>query len=201
MVPDVAEIENMLLIEDIVRTMAEVSGKDPDRVFFKVKRAIISLFRADIKQQALLHTRHRVKRTFEYRVDARCDNVAMLEEHLTDLLKEINPTSVYEEFCRQFHSYEQTEDYDAILRVFNQKSILISCNVAQLCNLPNRDKYIEAVINTLRRNSPEAERIRAAVRKCLAVDEPIPEPEKKRRTCLSKILQTEEICRKQSQKE
>ena len=170
MVPDVAEIENMLLIEDIVRTMAEIAGKDPDKVFMKVKKAIISLFRADLRQQALLHTRHRVKRTFEYRVDARCDNVEMLEEHLTDLLKEINPTSIYNDFCRQFHTFEQTDDYNAILRVFNQKSILISCNVAQLCNMPNRDKYVEAVINTLRHNTPAADRIRAAVRNCLAVD-------------------------------
>lgn len=179
MVPDVAEIENMLLIEDIVRTMAAVAGKDPDRVFFKVKRAIISLFRADLRQQALLHTRHRVKRTIEYRVDARCDNVEMLEEHLTELLKEINPTSVYEEFCRQFHTFEQNENYEAILRVFNQKSILISCNVAQLCDLQNRDKYIDAVINVLRHNTPYAERIRAAVRKCLAADTIQTESEKK----------------------
>lgn len=171
MVPDVAEIENMLLIEEIVRTMAEVAGKDPNRVFFKVKRAIMSLFRADLNQQALLHTRHRVKRTFEYRVDARCENVGMLEEHLADLLKEVNPTAVYNEFCRQFHKYEQAEDYESILRVFNQKSILISCNVAQLCGHQSRDKYIEAVINILRHNTPHAERIRAAVRKCLAADE------------------------------
>lgn len=171
MVPNVAEIENMLLIEEIVRTMAEVAGKDPDRVFFKVKRAILSLFKADLNQQALLHTRHRVKRTFEYRVDARCENVGMLEEHLSDLLKEVNPTAVYDEFCRQFHKYEQAGDYESILRVFNQKSILISCNVAQLCGLQSRDKYIEALINILRHNTPHAERIRAAVRKCLAADE------------------------------
>ena len=144
-----------------------------------MKRAIISLFRADLRQQALLHTRHRVKRTIEYRVDARCDNVEILEEHLTELLKEINPTSVYEEFCRQFHTFEQNEDYEAILRVFNQKSILISCNVAQLCDLQNRDKYIDAVINVLRHNTPYAERIRAAVRKCLAADTIQTESEKK----------------------
>lgn len=167
MVPEVAEIENMLIVEDLVRAMARRNGQNPDRVFDKVRKTIISLFRADLHEQAMLHTRHRVKRTMEYRVDARCRDIATLERHLENLPAEINPRGLYEKFCREFRTYEQSGDYPAILRVYNQKSMLISSNVAQLCGYRNKDRYIEGVISTLRHGGPEAEAIRAAVRHTL----------------------------------
>lgn len=170
MVPDVAEIENMLLLEDVVKAMAKAAGTNPLRVFDKVRKTILSLFRADIRQQALMHTRHRVKRTMEYRVDARCNDITTLENHLTALLKEIDPRRTYEKYCQEFHSYEQTGDYNAILRVFNQKSMLTSSNVAQMCGFKSKERYIEGIVRLLRHTSPEADMIRTAVRNCLGAD-------------------------------
>lgn len=167
MVPEVAEIENMLLLEDIVRAMAEAGGKDPDHAFRHVRNTIISLFRADLSEQAMLHTRHRVKRTMEYRVDTRCRDAATLEKHLRDLTAEINPRGLFEKFRDEFDRYVRNADYPAILRVFNQKSMLVSANVAQLCGFRNKDRYIDGVIRTLRRGGPLAGRIRDAVKHTL----------------------------------
>ncbi|MDE6198167.1 MAG: DUF4435 domain-containing protein [Muribaculaceae bacterium] len=173
MVPEVAEIENMLLLEDIVKAMASVTGHNPRRVFDRVRKTILSLFRADLRQQALLHTRHRVKRTMEYRVDARFTDIANLEEHLSSLLDEISPRRIYEDFCKEFHIYEHSGDYESILRVYNQKSMLSSSNVAQMCGFKNKERYIDGVIALLRENRPEAESIREAVRRCLGASDTI----------------------------
>lgn len=167
MVPDVAEIENMLLLEDVVRTMASVNGKNPSRAFGHVRKTIISLFRADLCEQAMLHTRHRVKRAMEYRVDARCRDITTLERHLRELPEEINAKGLYENFCSEFRQYETSGNYQAILRVYNQKSMLISSNVAQLCGYRNKDRYIDGIIRTLRHGGPAANAIRTAVRRTL----------------------------------
>ena len=169
MVPEVAEIENMFLIEDVVRAMAQSNGQDPDSVFDQVKKTVLSLFRSELRQQALQHTRHRVKRLVEYRVDARFTDIGNLEEHLSSLLEEISPRRIYESLCREFHDYERRSDYAAVLRVFNQKSMLSSSNVAQLCGYKNKDRYIKGLITLLRRNGTAAETVRAAVRRTLGV--------------------------------
>ena len=57
MVPDVAEIENLLLIEDIISAMAESRHRSADRAVQKVRRAVINMFRGDLRQQALLPAR------------------------------------------------------------------------------------------------------------------------------------------------
>ncbi|MDE6527512.1 MAG: DUF4435 domain-containing protein, partial [Muribaculaceae bacterium] len=166
-VPDVAEIENILMLEDVVRAVARFNGHNDQKVFVTVKNAIVRMFRHDLKQQALLHTRHRVKRTVEYRVDGRFTNINALEEHMQHLVKEINPRGLYEQFCRRFSQIAALEDYAGILRVYNQKSMVPRSNVGQLCGLSgSKDAYVQAVLAVLKSDGPEAHAIRSAITRC-----------------------------------
>lgn len=167
MVPDVAEVENLLLLEEVVRAMAVTTGNNPDRVFSKVRKAVIAMFNADIRQQALLHTRHRVKRTVEYRVDARFSDITTLERHLDGMLAQIEPRKIYENFCAEFRRYATGGDYRAVLKVYNQKAMLPGCNVAQMCGFGSKNEYIAGVMRLLRARTPEAETAREALRNAL----------------------------------
>ena len=138
----------------------------------KVKASIIAQFRNELRQQALMHTRHRVKRLMEYRVDGRFANINMFEEHISRLTAEINPRGLYENFCRLFRGYVAAADYASVLRVYNQKSMLPASNVAALCGLKNKDEYIRTILQMLRDESRGAERIRKAVTHCFGLDIP-----------------------------
>lgn len=164
MVPEVAEIENMMMLEEVVRAVASVHHRDETRAFEKVKAAVIGMFKGDMRQQALQHTRHSVKRTMEHRIDGRFASITKLEEHMVDLVEEINPRAIYEQFCREFHSYVREGDYAAVLRVYNQKSMVAQSNVSSLTGCGDKRSYITAVLNILKTNTPAAERIRRAIR-------------------------------------
>ena len=98
LVPDVAEIENMLLLPEIVSAVAASRGRDGSRVAESVRRSVLKMFGKEIDEQALQHTRHRVKRTVEYRVDGRFADIGALEKHISSLTREINPRGMYEQF-------------------------------------------------------------------------------------------------------
>ena len=166
MVPEVAEVENILMLEDVIRAVAHYSGKNEDRVFGKVRKALLGQFAGDIQRQALQHTRYRVKRLMEYRVDGRFSSIGMFEDHISQLIKEVNPRRLYDGFVREFNRMRNNGDYEAILRVYNQKSMLSSCNVAALCGLPGKDEYVGRILTILRGGGEDAERITAAVRRC-----------------------------------
>lgn len=166
MVPDVAEVENILMLEGVVRAVASHCHRDENKVFAKVKRSVINQFSHDLHQQALLHTRHRVKRTVEYRIDGRFPNVEMLENHMRDLVSEINPRGLYNSFVAQFMKYKRDYDYASILRVYNQKSMLPASNVAALCGLGGKDEYLAKILEILRYETPDAARISTAIRQC-----------------------------------
>lgn len=170
-VPNVAEIENILMLEEVVRTVAHRHGMNEAEAARKVKNAVIAQFKNDLRQQALLHTRHRVKRTMEYRIDGRFTNINMLEDHIMDLVNEINPRGMYENFCREFHKYVDRNDYPSVLRVYNQKSMIVASNVALICGVRGgKDDYIKAVLNILKENGRDAARMRRAIKQCFGID-------------------------------
>ncbi|MDE7125150.1 MAG: DUF4435 domain-containing protein [Muribaculaceae bacterium] len=166
LVPAVAEVENLLMLEEIVRTVAHRHGRDENKVFEKVRHSVIASFASELKAQAMLHTRHRVKRTVEYRIDGRFNNINSLEDHMHELVDKINPRGLYEGFCREFRGYVAENDYASVLRVYNRKTMISSSNVASLCGAHgNRDGYLGAILDILRGGGKDAERIRRAVRR------------------------------------
>lgn len=171
LVPNVAEVENILLLEGVIKAVARHRKKDANEVFSKVKRSVLRMFGTELRQQALQHVRHRVKHEVEKRIDKRFTNIGALEDHMVDLVREIDPRSTYESLCRQFHTYIQCADYAAVLRVFNQKSMLPDSNVAALLGLPDKKAYIHAVLAILKAGGAEAEAIRTAIKSCFGLTE------------------------------
>lgn len=169
-VPDVAEIENILMLEEVVRTVAEHCGKDADAVFARVRHTIMEMFRAELYSQALQHTRHRMKRFMECRIDGRFTDIDMLERHLNEVTKEFDARGLYESYCSDFKSYLERNDYQMVLRVFNQKSMVPVSGVAGLCGMTGgKEQYVATILSILRHGGRQASRIRQAVLRCFGI--------------------------------
>lgn len=169
-VPEVAEIENILMLEEVVKAVASYCGKNENKVFESVKRSIISQFKKDLHQQAMQHTRHRVKRLMEYRTDGKFTNINAFESHLHSLVRDINARGMYEKLCRDFSLAAQTGDYAEVLKVYNQKSMVPGSNVANLCGLNGSKRaYIDTILAILRSDKPQAARIRTAIIRCFGL--------------------------------
>lgn len=171
LVPNVAEIENILMLEGVVKAVARRRKKDEKYVMLSVKSAVIKMFKSNLRKQALEHVRHRMKRMAGVCIDRRFQDIGSLEEHINDLLNELNPRAVYEELCREFHRYVATGDYVSVLKVFNEKSMLVNSNVAALCGLSNKEAYIRTVLNILKGDSEEAEEIRHSIKECFGISQ------------------------------
>lgn len=171
MVPEVAEIENMLMLEDVIRAVASRRGKDEERIIATVKKAVFNMFSAELVDQVLQHTRHRVKRIVEYRIDGKFRNIDSMEKHLAGLIDEIRPRELYNGFMERFRAMLDSRDYAGVLKVFNFKPMLTQCDVARLCGLPSVDAYRREIINILRSDTEPARRIRRSVRSCFLLTE------------------------------
>lgn len=165
-VPDVAEIENMFLLEPVVRTMARRRGKDASDAFGRIRANVLRLFKQELRQQALLHTRHHVKRMVEVVIDRKFPNINALEQHVQDIVEQIAPRKAYDQLCSRFNEYVRKGDYRSVLKVFNQKSMLNDSELAVLCGYTRKEDYINAVFNVLKGNGRDAATLREAIRGC-----------------------------------
>ena len=169
-VPEVAEVENLLMLEGVIRSVARRMKRNENKVFEIVKNNVIQLFAQEIESQALLHTRHRIRRDLEYKIDRRFNDIGSFEDHIDHLTDDTDVRGLYNMICSQFRTFVKNRDYRSILKVYNQKSMLTNSNVCNLCGLANKDKYLRVILSILREDRPEAEGIRSTIRACFGLD-------------------------------
>ena len=161
-----AEAENLLLVESIVKIVAERMNKNPDDVFNQVKSNVIDFFRNQLDLQALQHTISRVERIFKT-VTTHKDikTINELDTKLTEFWGELNYIGIYEETKQSFADLLTAQDYLAILKVFNNKGLLHNSKVSELCDLnPRNNAYLNFVISLLKENSEKSSQIKDGIR-------------------------------------
>lgn len=167
MVPEVAEIENLFLLESVIRIMAQQRGRNPDKVFAKVRNHVLRLWETQMEQQALMHVRHRLKRLAECRIDGRFHTIGELRDHIRRLPEILDPDGTYRTLRADFAKMARGGDYAGVLRVFNHKPMLALSGVGPLLGLRSAEAYVDAVIATLKHEGPGAVSLRDAFRKAL----------------------------------
>lgn len=170
LVPDVAEIENIFMLEGVVKPMASRRGKNPSRVFAEVSKKVIDTFSAHASEQALQHVRHMMKREVECRIDGKFKCITALETHINGLTAILQPREKYNQLMDSFHKMIKTRDYASILRVFNHKPMLSECGIVKALNYKSTDDYIAGVLSVLKEESKWADEIRKNIRACFVHD-------------------------------
>lgn len=164
MVPEVAEIENIFLSEGIVRILSRALNRNPDRVMRRLRDDVLGQFRRQLDSQALQHTRHKMKRDVERKIDARFTCITALELHLDSMLAKMRPREHYNRLRSQFHQMLDRRDYAGVLRVFNCKPLLTQGPLPGMLGLRNSEELVETTLKLLRRPGPFADALREAGR-------------------------------------
>lgn len=167
MVPEVAEVENLFLLEEVIINIAKIRGKNPDKVIKQIKKRVVQKFHNHLQSQVLEHVRHRIKREVDAKIDAKFSCITALETHLRQLIKILNPRKQYNELHHLFKEFVETENYSGILKVFNYKPLISECELPGLLGYKNKDDYIRGVISCLKTGTNEAEKIRTSIRNAL----------------------------------
>jgi predicted ATPase len=166
-VPNVAEVENLLMLEPVIKTVAHRLMKDPEEVFNQIKENIIKLFLKDMESQVLLHARHRVQKKLEKVLNLKLNSLEELTEHVENIYETIHVEAIYSELKKQFTHYVETGNYQEILRVYNQKGMLPQSQLCKICGISNKENYLNMILSILKEDKEDAQTIRTAIKECL----------------------------------
>ena len=120
---DVAEVENLFLVEELIRLMAKQFGEDESEAFDEVKTFVIDtkfkgLFNRQICQSVVAEIKYRLS-TIE--IDNKNEDNA--KNSLNAGLNSINYDAIKGEKTVLFENAKNTRDYKEVLKVFNEKGI------------------------------------------------------------------------------
>lgn len=164
---EVAEVENLFLVEELIRCIANHMAKDPDEVYNQIKDYVINTrFKNEKSHQVCESTVSEIKYRLSC-IDVSKKSEAEAKSSLNQGLSSIDFDAIRAEKEQKFDAAE-TEGYKAVLKHFNRKDL--SRTVGSYLDL-HKDTYRETVLNLLRGGTCKKE-IEAAFRLYIPNDIP-----------------------------
>ena len=161
---DVAEVENLLLEETIVKTVAQHMGKNPDDVFLQVKQNLLESFKSQLKNQILTHFKESLRRSYLGITNFNSKEISSALVEINELFTSVDKEKLYEETRTEFETVISSGDYNTVLRLFNFKKALIpNSKVCDLIGIRDKDEYLNLVITLLKRNDSVSDSMKKAI--------------------------------------
>ena len=155
---EVAEVENILLNEHTLRTVAANQKLNPDEVLSRATVMVRGKLSQDIERQASLRTMRAVEHRLR-KIDSRQVGGAAIKVALDAVVASINVQEIYGRNIALYHRLADGGSLDEILRYYNNKGLVQDvCSIFEL----GRNGYEKLVLRML--NSDEREAVLAGLR-------------------------------------
>ena len=161
-VMSVAEVENLFCTKEVFALVSERLARDPTADFETVSTAIIKRLASEIEKQASLRAIGEIKFRLNC-YDSTAVGKDQLESALRSLADGIEIDSLYQESLDRFQNAIDQNDFDALLRLYNRKSL--SDQVGKALGLSHHE-LPELVIRLAQSSS--AKQVREALAQYLA---------------------------------
>jgi len=164
---DVAEIENLLLIDGVIKEVAiSMMKPNPDGIVTEVKGNVIAFFTQRLEEQALIHFKSKIQKSF--RNASNLDGINdfnVMKTNLDSFWATQDFDVQIQEIRTEFQDMIDTANYDEILRVFNNKGIIANSKVMDLCGINTRNNaYLNYIIALIKKGDEASERIKSAIK-------------------------------------
>lgn len=144
---DVAEVENLFLVEELIRLMAVHMGKDADEIYTTIKKYIINeRFSNQINGQICQSVVAQIKYKLSCaEISKKSENEA--KSSLDEVMGSIDYEQIKLEQEEKFQTVLSSADYANVLKIYNEKNIAKS--VGHFLGIENKS-YCSTVVNLLK---------------------------------------------------
>jgi hypothetical protein len=161
---DVAEAENLLLLEGIVKVVASHMGRNGDAIFDEVKKNLIAFFKAELDAQILIHFKELLRRKLITLTNFSSQDITSVVTEVDNSYKSVDKLKLHGEIRNEFETVVSKSDYEAVLRFFNLKGALVpQSKVCELTGIRNKEEYRKLVVTILKKKDTNSEKIRTAI--------------------------------------
>lgn len=167
-VPEVSEIENLFLLPDVIKIIAEKQDKkEIEQIVLEVKEKTLEFLQIKIKEQALLFTKQRNQNYIIQKINKSVSTIEEYKLNLNELVSLDDVQSIYNQELEKLNKIIENNDYLEALKVINNKGLL------PYTELPNKfgwkkDYYIDYVLLLLEKDDEVGNRLKQIFRKYIS---------------------------------
>ncbi|MGS0744222.1 DUF4435 domain-containing protein [Glaciimonas sp. GG7] len=119
---DVAEVENLFCTREILSIVSTQLARDPSTDLNTVVKFVFKQLQSELDTQVSLRVAAEIKHQLNI-FDASAKGQTALTSALKNLYQSIDVAALYIRFDTELKSIVETQDYDALLKVYNRKSL------------------------------------------------------------------------------
>lgn len=167
-VPKVAEIENLFLITDVIRIVAEKQDKSEiEQIICEVQNKTFEFLNSKIEEQALLFVKQKSQNYIVKKINEQVSTIEEYKIKLSELISVDDLQSMYDQEIEKMNKIIEERNYLAALRVINNKGLL------PYTQLPNKfgwkkDYYIDYVLLLLEKKDTVSNELKEIFRQYIA---------------------------------
>ena len=167
-VPKVAEIENLFLITDVIRIVAEKQDKSEiEQIICQVQNKTFEFLNSKIEEQALLFVKQKSQNYIVKKINEQVSTIEEYKIKLSELISVDDLQSMYDQEIEKMNKIIEERNYLAALRVINNKGLL------PYTQLPNKfgwkkDYYIDYVLLLLEKKDTVSNELKEIFRQYIA---------------------------------
>lgn len=155
---DVAEVENLFLLPQVVNSVSKHLGKKD--ILSKVTENVINSFETEVEQQSFEFTKHQINCLLRLKPDS-CD-LTKLKDNIISLTN-LDLEMLNENLLKKFRQLILKKDYESILRIYNQKGIISKSGICGFTGLDKVKDYNDLVIFLINLNTDESQLMKGAI--------------------------------------
>lgn len=147
---DVAEVENIFIVEEVIGALAKLLGQDEEVAFQRIKEYVVkSRFEKQFYKQVCQAVVSEIKYRLETLHIENSDEV-IARDSIDQGLNAISFDDIKKEIEQKFIAIKNSDDYRSVIRVFNEKGIAKS--VGHYVSLQDKE-YCRTVLGMMRNGS------------------------------------------------
>ena len=157
---EVAEIENLFLIPDVIRIVAEKQDKSEiEQIINEVQDKTFEFLNSKIEEQALLFSKQKSQNYIVKKMNEQVSTIDEYKTKLNELISLDDLQSMYDQEIEKMNKIIEERNYLDALRVINNKGLLL------YTQLPNKfgwkkDYYIDYVLLLLEKKDSVSNRLK-----------------------------------------
>lgn len=148
----VSEVENLFLVEEIVKIAAEHLTKDENESFNKVKELVFKIFKSDMRNVINGICTKEIRHNLMSFPQNEIHNINDINASFNSLISSIQVESLYSEIEDRITQIVSDNNYRELIKIYNNKDLLNK--VSKLLNLHN-PSYPQLIINLLKRKQKD----------------------------------------------
>ena len=165
--PEVAEIENFFMTEEVIKCICKIRRVEVDEVFENIKSNVFMVFERMMNEQckeiSVYQTKEVIRNILqEFEKEKKYD---VYINNSLGAIQEFDYISIYEENKVKLIKCLEEKDYTGVLKYFNFKGMMGASGILSECEFKSKEKYIEFVKKVIKEQTKEGVELREALHK------------------------------------